>query len=1041
MQRVWSLLTRTLVIGVCVLVPSLAQAQAGKITGVVTDASSGQPVEGAQIVLQGTGIGVLTNESGRYFLLNVPVGTYTVLARRIGYQTQGRSNVQVTIDVTRTVDFELAPSVQVVEEITVTASATPLVEPGLTAAATVLTTADIEALPVTNIAGILQLQQGYLQVPENTDILSFTETRRNTQTPVRIRGGRGGETLTLIDLVPVNNFVFGGPAFDITREAIEQINFERGGFEAQYGNAMSGIINIATREGGDDLAGAVSYQTSAVGGFLGNSPDDLLGFSQFEGYLSGPVPGSQNRLRFMVAGRNSTSSDRVLEFDTDVTNFTNPSGGTTAPDGLDLYPGWRAFGFDQERDLFGKLTLRVTPTAKLTYEGMSYQRQRLPFSFEYLYTGFNALGAPSVVTLTDTLNVAGGLGGAGGGAGLASFRNVVQGSVRADRTVHSVRWDHTFGRWLYRAAASFFEQERNTCNVFQAICFQNRFADVNFTGTQYVAPGISTTHPAAGTDEFFGGERLRTTMLRADVQSQLTDHHNIQFGAFYQRHNLDYREFRNQGVNDVFSVAQFYSAKPYDAALYFQDKIEYSFVVIKLGARFDYGRAGGLAFRNPRDPLNGTSARQVCSGEVFVGQPFSWVNPGTGQTLTGFDACAQATDVSGRRYLLDSAAVIAQQDDFAESATRRQFSPRIGVSFPLTVSSSLFFNFGRYSQNPLYNNLFQNTSIGVEAGAAGDNYCQSGQTKPGSTECLPIVFSDVYRTSFLGNPNLLIEGTTSYEVGYASELARDYALQVVLFSKDQYGLSGVQSGGVDSLGSRIFDVGATYGTSLLDYSVILNQDFQTIRGFEIQLRRRIANFWGFNINYSFAQASTNAAPPEVEFQQRDEEGNPQARQEIRSEIDQSHVFNASLLFHVGQETPHIPLSSLLRNTDLSVTLRAASGLPYTPIFGFLGGNFNDDQAERNSGRGPGTMQVDLQLSKLWQVGNLRYGGFVRVANLFDQKNCLQVFPTTGRCDAGTIDQSTRRQGNTFGGETSSYFDRPWYYGARRSVSAGLRVSF
>jgi hypothetical protein len=220
--------------------------------------------------------------------------------------------------------------------------------------------------------------------------------------------------------------------------------------------------------------------------------------------------------------------------------------------------------------------------------------------------------------------------------------------------------------------------------------------------------------------------------------------------------------------------------------------------------------------------------------------------------------------------------------------------------------------------------------------------------------------------------------------------------------------------------------------------VILNRDFQTVRGFEIQLRRRITNHWGFNINYSFQQATTNAAPPllQVESQNR---GDPTARQEIRSEIDQSNVFNTSLLLHFGNDVPRGMLGRLLTNFDASVTVRAASGLPYTPTLNFQG--LGNNQAERNSGRGPGTFTVDMQVQKQWRVGNMLYGGFVRVSNLFDRRNCIQVFASTGRCDAGTVDQSGRRQGNTTTSESSSFYDRPWYYSSQRSINAGIRVSF
>ncbi|MDP3772680.1 MAG: TonB-dependent receptor, partial [Gemmatimonadales bacterium] len=401
---------------------------------------------------------------------------------------------------------------------------------------------------------------------------------------------------------------------------------------------------------------------------------------------------------------------------------------------------------------------------------------------------------------------------------------------------------------------------------------------------------------------------------------------------------------------------------------------------------------------------------------------------------SGFEACAR------NRTLLDSAAAIARQDDFSQSSTRRQFSPRIAISFPMSATSTVYFNFGRYSQNPLYNNLFQNTGIGLDSGAAGGGFCSGASSvRPGTTECLPTLFSDLFRTAFVGNTNLLIEGTTAYEVGYSSELSRLYGLSVALFSKDQYGLSGVKNGGLDALGNRVFDPGNTYGKSLLDYSVILNQDFQTVRGFEIQLRRRVSNRWGFNINYSFAQATTNAAPPELE-QESQRRGDPTARQELRSEIDQSHVFNTSLQFRVGADAPRWPvIGRLLVNSDASVTLRAASGLPYTPTLTFQG--LGNSQAERNSGRGPSTLTVDLQLAKRWTMGNLLYGGFIRVANLFNTRNCIQVFPTTGRCDAGTIDQSTRRQGNTTNTESSSFYNRSWYYSSERSINAGIRVSF
>ncbi|MFN2398041.1 MAG: TonB-dependent receptor domain-containing protein, partial [Gemmatimonadaceae bacterium] len=474
-----------------------------------------------------------------------------------------------------------------------------------------------------------------------------------------------------------------------------------------------------------------------------------------------------------------------------------------------------------------------------------------------------------------------------------------------------------------------------------------------------------------------------------------------------------------------------YSAKPYDAAAYIQDRIEYDFLTVKLGFRFDYGRAAGSSFADPLDPSNSTTAREVCTGTaetIGATTPFSFTRPSDGRVFTGLAACTESN------ALRDSASALAQVDDFAAAEARRLFSPRIGVSFPLTERSALFFNFGRFSQNPLYNNLYQNTNVGTTAGAAGGGVCSARSVKPGTNECFPTIFADAYTPAFLGNPNLLIEQTTSYEVGYAAELGRNYAVNVTVFSKDQTGLSGIRQA------RPAQDIASTYGTSTPRYFVIVNQDYGTSRGIELQFRRRISNFWGFDVNYSYSKATTNAAPPDRQ-QQSLAEGDPSQLREIRSEIDQPQVFNSALYFRVDDRAPAFRWANLLQNTYLTTTARAASGFTYTPTRSFTG--FGDeDQGDVNSGRQPSTFQVDMLAGKDLRLANLRYGVFVRVVNLLDRKNCIQVFVTTGRCDAGTIDQRRARQGNPVGDNTAStYFDRPSFFGPRRSVYAGAKVTF
>jgi outer membrane receptor protein involved in Fe transport len=1001
-----------------------AAAQTGRLTGVVTDAATGEPLAGAQITIDGTGRGTITGENGRYFILNVQPGTYSISAQLLGYATVRSDNVLIAIDITRTLDFQLPSEAVALQEIIVTAERVPLVETTQTGSSTTLTTRELNALPVTSVEGALALQSGFLEVPQNTDVIAFAETRRNAISPLRIRGGRAGETLTLIDGIPVNNFIFGGPAIGVNRKVVEQIDYMRGGFEPQYGNALSGIVNIATREGGTQLSGALEYQSSGLGSALGSRHDELLGYNLLEGFVAGPVPATNNRLRFMIAGRERSEADRVLMFDDDIFEVTARQEGRNTPHPLDIIRGWRADGFDAERDLFGKLTFYFTPTARLSFSALDYMRQRLPYDFDYMLTGFNPSDA--CVELGIERDVCDAYYGTAGTArtGYGRYEFISRSSVRLDRTLYSSRWDHTLGRSRYTISGGILDQQRMSCNWLNGVCLEDRFADINFSG-RFVAPGITAVHPAAGTDEFFGGEKMRTAVGRLDLESQVTDNHNLQAGIFYQRHDIDFSEARQRGTNDVFVVWQDYAAKPWDAAIYLQDRMEFDFLTVRLGARFDYGRAGGLFFANPLDPTAGTTAREVCSDpsryqNVSVRVPVRDADGNiTGTTMQSMSANTAWTEefCFQNRPALEEAALIATHDDFAESSLRTQFSPRIGLSFPVTENSNFFFNFGRYSQNPLLNNIYQSTGIGT--GAEGI---------PGG----PTIFSTSYTVGWIGNPHLLVERTDAYEIGFQSVLGDNYAFQTTFFTKDQFGLTGLQE-------ARATDVGATYGSIAPRYWVLVNKDFQTVRGFEVGLRRRLADFWSFNLNYTFSQATTNAASPEREAQGQIEEGDPQLRGEYASEIDQPHVFNGTFVFQVEDDTPDFPGAQFLRNSAISTTVRAYSGFPYTPTLTFTGVG-ESGNLERNSARGPGTFQIDLQANKSWRVANMRYGAFVRVQNLTDRENCIQVFVSTGNCRAGTVDQSRDRQGNDFG-SMSTYFDRPGYFGPRRSINAGITVNF
>jgi len=1050
------------------LIGQTSQAQTGKVTGVVRDEQSGQPIEGVAVQTVGTGAGAFTNASGRYFILSVPPGTYIVTARRLGYQSRETRGVQVGVDETREVNFTMVTAAGQLTAVRVEDQTERLIAPGTTGSRTQITTQEIEALPTTSIAGVLALQLGFLDVPtENKDVTAFVDERRGV-TSLRIRGGRAGETQALIDNIPINNFVLGGPSFDMSTEAVQTIDYQRGGMEAQYGNAMSGVINIATKEGTPELKGGLKYSTSRIAGRLGSLADSMRGNDLIEGVLSGPIPLTGQKMRWIASARQNTGA-RSLEFDNSiydpVNNRADPRGNSAQA--FDLLRGWRPVGFRAQRDLFGKITTYFTPNLKLHVGGIDYERQYQDYNPAFVLTGYDLVQAcknayPSRIDYCER-NYGPGqperfeeiIGG--GGASFNTNRYTIQGSTSVRRNLMWSRLSHTFGRVNYQVAGGRLYAARNACNYLTGLCLGDKIRNYTtaqsfvrgrfFSNSTVNAPYIN---PGAGAENFAGGDTNTTYSLRADLQSQVTDHHNVQGGVFYQHHDIRFYEAKNlTRPFDASVIGNYtYGGKPWDAAIYVQDKVEYDFLTLKMGFRFDYTRARGRFFRNPLDPTNGTTVTEVCEGRAFGNTPYA-LTLGDGTVLNGLGAC------NNDPALMDSARRIAFQDDFGEAPVRKQFSPRVSVNFPISERTSFFMNWGIYSQNPVYNAMYQGTGIGRFADSSTFNSVtrdsiRRGQSLEG-TPGGPNFRQDFGNVPILGNPHLQIEKTSAYEMGFLAELGTMYSLAVTGYTKDQSGLAGFRRGGIRTDGTPVDDKAQTYnlnGTGIT-YNILVNTDYQTVRGMELAIKRRVRNYWGYDVKYGYQQVFTNAAPPELEIQKLIER-DVAVNKEIRSEITQPHLVTAVLRMEAGEATPKFRFGTLLRNSRVTLTSNFASGLPYTPCRTFVCSPA--DRLERNSGTAPATWKVDMLADKRFKTGNLSYGLYLSVYNLLDRKNCVQVYPTTGQCDAGSLNtyrsivgpyQNVGVDVNAIGqtGVTTTQFDHPELFSDRRSVMTGLRVSF
>ncbi|MDO8549453.1 MAG: TonB-dependent receptor, partial [Ignavibacteria bacterium] len=213
----------------------------GKITGKVTDNQTGEPLPFVNIILEGTNFGAATDIDGNYVILNIPPGKYNLKAQYIGYQTVIVENISASIDLTTTVDFKLNESAVELEEIVVQ-GVQGLIKKDITSSQSLISSDQIDALPVSELDDVLQLQAG---------------VTRDADGGFHIRGGRTTEIAYWVNGVSVTDAYDNSRGIQIDNNSIQELQVISGTFNAEYGNAMSGIVNTVTKEGSRDYHGSV----------------------------------------------------------------------------------------------------------------------------------------------------------------------------------------------------------------------------------------------------------------------------------------------------------------------------------------------------------------------------------------------------------------------------------------------------------------------------------------------------------------------------------------------------------------------------------------------------------------------------------------------------------------------------------------------------------------------------------------------------------------------------------------------------------------
>src|SRR5690606_22169086 len=254
-----------------IMTSSLLAQTTGSIGGTVLDASDRTPLIGATIQIDGTSMGAVTDDNGQYVILNVDVGTYSVTASYIGYTDTKVNEVRVSVDQKTTVNFDMRSGAEVTTEtIEITAERKGI---DVEQSGRLITQDQIENIGIRGIQNIVSKTAGVVQ-----------DERGNN---INIRGGRTDETVIIVDGVVTTNPIDGTSSAFVSNGLLQEIAVYTGGFGAEYGNVLSGVINVTTKGGTDKYTGSIEAITDEFAGDWANTTSQ--GYNLYSITFGGPL--------------------------------------------------------------------------------------------------------------------------------------------------------------------------------------------------------------------------------------------------------------------------------------------------------------------------------------------------------------------------------------------------------------------------------------------------------------------------------------------------------------------------------------------------------------------------------------------------------------------------------------------------------------------------------------------------------------------------------------------------------------------------------
>lgn len=833
---------------ILLLIPSLAfTGVTGKISGKVIDKDTGEPLAGANVIIKDTNMGAATNLNGEYFIINVPVGTYTIVARYLGYKLVEKTGVKSIQDLTTTVNFELASEVmELGETVTVTAER-PMIKRDATASNREIEGQKVLLMPkVSTFQDAISLQAG---VVDN-----------------HIRGGRGTEISYMVDGMTVRDPLQGIVGATINRNAIDEIVLLTGGFSAEYGEAMSGVVNLVTKEGSNKYTGQLRYTTDEPFGEETFSAND----NTYEFSFGGPMPGLK-KLKFYLSGRLFTTDCRG-QYDevyfprtgndayknTINTVIINAGPGYKVIDPAGNNIGWFPHNQEQQYSAQFKLTYNINPDMKIMFGGFKARDQWDEYDWFWRYSteqqAYDSLGWAYTPSLTM----------------LDHFPSRLQKSEQ-----YKLNWTHTLSaNTFYTANVTYFSNYDNRAkrmlrddeDRFLSL-FENWWEDYEFVPIDnsdsdgdgvwdqfsYRQAGYSNTprypwdNPYGLANVFWGGGDTRSgsnkytsnyLATKWDFVSQITVNHQLKFGLEYFMYTME-KQY-NSLPHDPVPFEDNYRYEPNTGAVYLLDKMEWQGMVINAGLRLDY------------------------------------IEP----------------NASIRANVLDT----REDAEWVEADPKWQLSPRLGISHPISSKTVMHFNYGWFFEQPRFRSLYDFVVMPTRLLRRGNQN--------------------------IGNPDLGAQKTKAWEFGVGHQITYNLSIDVTGYYKDLYDIEGIRFIPAIPFNYSVLnnsEYGKAYG---IEFS--LKKRYSNNFSFDVNYTLSWARGTS-SMQFQHYQLVTNGPPDPYTGQMR---VYPQV--DYWLDFDQRHTANILLDYRLPEGAgPSLFGYKVLQNFGANLIWRYHSGQPYT----------------------------------------------------------------------------------------------------------------